>query len=136
MAKNYMSEVAKMLGVKLGEEFEVTGWNGKFMFDKSGLRIKYLGCIEEEAEKTLYQLLNGTEQIVRRPWRPKHGADYWFVNVFCVGLYTVEDSYCNGSMADIDRILMGNCFPTREAAEAAAPDIVKFYEDVRKMVEE
>ena len=136
MGKNYMPEVAKMLGVELGEEFEVSGWNGKFMFDKSGLRIKYLGCLEEEAETTLYQLLDGTEEIVRRPWKPKNGAGYWFVNAFYEGVYTVEDSYYNGSISDINRILLGNCFPTREAAEAAAPDILKFYEDVRKMVEE
>lgn len=69
MNENHIKEVAEMLGVELGEEFEVAGWNGKFMFDESGLRIKYLGCLEEEAEKTLYQLLNGTAEIVRRPVR-------------------------------------------------------------------
>lgn len=136
MGKSYMPEVAKMLGVELGEEFEVSGYKEKFKFDKSGLRILYIDRLEGMADQTLYKLLNGTAEIVRRPWRPKMGESYWTVQV-CRNLQSHVDEFIfNEDQADIDSILMGNCFPSREAAFAAAPKIVKFYEDVRKMVEE
>ena len=136
MTENYMPKVAKMLGVELGEEFSVTGYKEKFKFDKSGLRILYIDRLEGMADQTLYKLLNGTAKIARRPWRPKVDEEYWFVSIFSAEVYFVHDTYYNGSVADINRILMGNCFPTQEAAEAAAPEIVKFYEDVRMMMED
>ncbi len=124
-----------MLGVELGEEFEVKGRDEKFVFETSGLKMiknNYHGA----AVPTLYRLLRGTEEIARRPWRPKKGKEYWSVFLRQDGSW-YADSYCyDGDVTDLSSILAGNCFPTQEAAEAAAPDIVKFYEDVRKMVEE
>ena len=134
MAKNYMKEVAAMLGVELGEEFEVEGMDGKFVFETSGLKtIGHLGT----APVTLYCLLSGASQIVRRPWRPKIGQPYWTVAVSRDGIKGVAPvTQYDGDEFDFNNILAGNCFPSREAAEAAAPKIVKFYENVRRMVEE
>lgn len=131
-----MSEVAKMLGVELGEEFEIKGIsNAKYLIDSDGIAI-VSQKIEHYRPHLLQDILTGQREIVRRPWRPKMGADYWFVSIFPAEEYFVDDTFYNGCAADINRILMGNCFPTREAAEAAAPEIVKFYEDVRRMAEE
>lgn len=37
MAKNYMQDVAKMLGVELEEEFKLTGYNGTFVLTNKGM---------------------------------------------------------------------------------------------------
>lgn len=124
-----------MLGVELGEEFEITNSIHEYKIDADGLKAVD-SCSEVPFPATFMTLLRGDQEIVRRPWRPKMGADYWFVSIFPAEEYFVDDTFYNGCAADINRILMGNCFPTREAAEAATPEIVKFYKDARKMVEE
>ena len=39
MAKNYMADVAKMLGVELGEEFKIDGSNLIYKFFENGLSL-------------------------------------------------------------------------------------------------
>lgn len=133
MSKNHMKEVAAMLGVELGEEFEVEGI--KYVFNEYGLN--YASIVKPyPLPYVLQDLIAGDKEIVRRPWRPKIGQPYWTVTVSRDGIKDVAPvSQYDGDEFDFNNILMGNCFPTHEAAEAAAPKIVKFYEDVRKMVE-
>ena len=136
MAKNHMAEVAKMLGVEPGEELKISGKpeNDRFFIGDEGLTLLCGGTYY--AYKLFTQLLTGEKEIVRRPWRPKKGERYWFVDICSDGSCLIDNCSYSGASFDINCILMGNCFPTREAAEAAAPEIVKFYADVRKMVEE
>ena len=137
MAENHMNEVAKMLGVELGEEFEVEGMTGvKYRLSEEGLTIIARGTEHTPKSIVFIDLLCGRKQIVRRPWRPKVEQEYWSVFLHQDGSW-YADNYCyNGDVTDLSFILADNCFPTREAAEEAAPDVVKFYEDVRKMVVE
>ena len=137
MAKNHMAEVAKMLGVELGEEFQISGKpkHDRFFISDEGLKLRH----DDKAYSKyilLSELLSGEKEIVRRPWRPKKGERYWSVVVWSTGTHDTNFSYFRGTSTDIDCILMGNCFPTKKAAVAAAPDIVRLYQDVRKMVEE
>ncbi len=134
MSKNHMKEVAAMLGVELGEEFEIYGDDNKYRFKQEGL----FSSISENCTQTfvLERLLNGTDQIVRRPWRPKRGEKFWFIDIQRDESYLVDWCTYGGGSFDIHYILMGNCFPSREAAKAAAPEVLKFYEDVRSMMEE
>lgn len=77
MAKNLISQIAKMLGVKLGEEFKVKGAKGAdgtiFWFDLDGLHAET--C--EMADVTLWQLVLGNETIVKLPWKPTMYEEYW-----------------------------------------------------------
>lgn len=41
MAKNLIPEIAKMLGVELGEEFKIEGDNRTYWFDLDGLPNEY-----------------------------------------------------------------------------------------------
>lgn len=42
MAKNLLSEICKMLGVELGEEFKIKGYNEQtYRFDADGLKVIY-----------------------------------------------------------------------------------------------
>lgn len=70
-----------------------------------------------------------------RPWRPKLGELYWTITINCKGLASIIPVLYNGGNADLDNILMGNCFFDREAAEKGIPEIIKLYKDIRRMVE-
>ena len=70
-----------------------------------------------------------------RPWRLKLGELYWTITIDCKGRTSVIPVLYNGGNVDLDNILMGNCFPAKEAAEKGIPEIIKLYENIRRMVE-
>ncbi len=143
MTKNHIDidDVAKMLGVERGEDFQIIGDLGPvyYFLEHDGLK-KYnnnIGFVEED-DHTLVKLLTGEKEIVRRPWRPKLGQAYWYVSARKVGddwcRKPAETKYVRSGL-DLCLIAMGNCFPTEKAAKEAIPDIIKLYEDTRRMVE-
>ena len=77
---NLIPEIAKMLGVELGEEFEIKGREYIFHFINNGL-IAYrtdgsvLPC--ENCLAHFLWLINGEEEIVKMPWKPRKGDDYY-----------------------------------------------------------
>lgn len=79
MAKNLIPEICKMLGVELGEEFEVNlnGWNNTYRFNNNGL----YGRTQTEkwiAYPELFCLLTtGNAEIVKLPWKPRKDDDYY-----------------------------------------------------------
>ena len=73
MAKNLIPEIAKMLGVELGEEFKIGNNNVRFWFDLDGLHSEEF----ETADLTLYRLTCGKAEIVKQPWKPKADDKYW-----------------------------------------------------------
>lgn len=89
MAKNIMEKVAKMLGVKLEEEFNLrkmgTGKllkyyekNEVYKFTNNGL-ITFLPYGQEWRQANLLrEILTGEYEIVKLPWRPKKGEWYFY----------------------------------------------------------
>lgn len=77
MAKNLIPEIAKMLGVELGEEFEIKGYKGlvyKFTDDELIVRSDNdTEAVYTTANMTLVSLLKGTREIIKLPWKPKMG---------------------------------------------------------------
>lgn len=69
MAKNLIPQIAKMLGVELGEEFKIGNNSVRFWFDLDGLHSEEF----EIADLTLYRLACGKAEIVKLPWKPKMG---------------------------------------------------------------
>lgn len=81
MAKNLIPQIAQMLGVELGEEFKVKG-HGELTYKlaSDGLKFAYDDSIElsEIAAKVAFvALINGTDEIVKLPWKPKKGDVYY-----------------------------------------------------------
>ena len=76
MAKNYMADVAKMLGVELGEKFKIDGSNLIYKFFEDGL---YFRCIEGwlPAKHQFLDLIKGECNIVKLPWTPKTNEAYY-----------------------------------------------------------
>ena len=123
MTKNYMADVAKMLGVELGEEFKIEGSNLIYKFFENELCFR---CIEGWCP-TKYQfldLIKGDSKIVKLPWRPKKGE------VYCRPMDGFEDvDFDNWSNHPIDFALKeaGMIFRTKEECEAALPELRKKY---------
>ena len=136
MNKNYMPEIARMLGVEIEEPFDV--------FDEDG-EIKGCGpyrftdetivnCDDEGAPIwLLHYLLCGKNTIQKRPWRPKEGELYWLVTV---GGLLKYDYFWRDSLGSLTLLNMGNCFPTKEAAEAAVHEMLEKFEEIKKGVRE
>lgn len=137
MSKNYMPEVARMLGVEIGEEFEIlleTGgalgvgpykFTSKTILDRDGEEIDGFLVID---------LLNGIGTIQKSPWRPKNGEDYYYIRT--IDGFFGQTTFSNINVNDLAAINMGNCFQTKEAAEAAVPEMMKKFEEIKKGVRE
>lgn len=123
---NHMAEVAKMLGVELGEEFEID-YGGSVVtlsakVTNTGFRI--IGSNNSEFSGLfLNLLLSGQLEIKRKPWRPKYNERYYSVG-------SSGDLEPGTWMNDfIDRMLykLGNFYRTAEEAEANRDKWVAFY---------
>lgn len=122
--KNLMPEIAKLLGVEIGEEFKVKQMpHDIYKFDEDS-NFKYY-CKEEQewaiaTTDTLYSILNGNYEIIKLPWKPKFGEYVWLV---------FKDDLCHwrweNLMSDFVYFKLGNCFRTKEEAEANADRIRK-----------
>ena len=109
---NYMPEVLKMLGVEVGEEFNVTNWcSNPYKFNKNyELRTKYDSAVDPS---NLFNLLKGNYEIEKLPWKPKDGDDYYRVIIICRGADIIRTTWDNDS-TDFYTYNAGNCFRTAE----------------------
>ncbi len=125
MAKNLIPEICKMLGVELGEEFKIKGREGaiyKFIVD--GLLVSY-----DDAEKVytathvpLVGLVRGDIEIVKLPWKPKKGEDYYTFGG-SDGSWRVSQQHWTCHPFDLALFEKGWVYRTRAEAEAALPAV-------------
>ena len=117
---NYMAEVAKMLGVELGEEFEIECCTGTYYLTYDGL---FKNGLKWKCERTLSDLLVGDRIIKRKHWKPTINDTYYFVR---------NDGYVNSvqwinNVWDHSIYKLGNCYRTREDADSNCDKWVAFY---------
>ena len=120
---NYMAEVAKLLGVELGEEFECSDGTC-CVFDNNDVfnvvsRTNNI-CM---SNRILGDLLMGVLTIIHKPWKPKSNELFWFV------LQNGDLDVCYRKNVWFDTILykIGNCYRTQVEAEANRDKWVSFY---------
>lgn len=137
MSKNYMPEVAKMLGLEIGEEFDILYKDGTatelgpFKFTNETI----LDCDGDELQCwRLCCLLTGDYTIQKRPWRPKEGEDYYYIR--STDGFLSRSTFHSVDADDLALLNMGNCFPTEEAAETAVPEMLEKFEEIKKGVRE
>lgn len=125
MAKNLLPEIAKMLGVELGEEFKAEGDNRTYWFDLDGLHSgEYVA--EDEDDAMLHDLLCGEVEIIKIPWKPKLNERYWtFMSSLEGGKLYVLNYMWDNSVIDVALHKVGWVFRTREEAQAALPSVAK-----------
>lgn len=122
MAKNYMADVAKMLGVELEEEFKIDCSNSIYKFFENGLCFQ-CGGAWLRADNILIDLIKGDGKIVKLPWQPKKGEVYCRPDGFWD---VVFDNWGNHPI-DFALKEAGMIFRTAEECEAALPALRKKY---------
>lgn len=128
MGKNLIPEIAKMLGVELGEEFKIDKYDGlifKFVDNKlMTTRPDYKGATWVTPYATFNELAGGEVGVIKLPWKPKKGEKYWGFwyssvdDAWLVLLYTWANN-----PADFALYKAGWVYRTRAEAEAALPAV-------------
>lgn len=134
MAKNLIPEIAKMLGVELGEEFKIdTSGDDIFQITESGVWMRKGIDKEEWVEKPFefVMLCNGDAEIIRLPWKPKEGESFYTFTAaygeWSVSLDVWAEEPCNYALLD-----KGWIYRTEKEAKAALPAVLKELSERRK----
>ena len=131
MAKNLIPEIARMLGVEIGEEFKIKDKHGEFVSDKtykfSENALMYFHQEDDNiyrivSRTTLCSLLNGNYEIVKLPWKPKKSEDYYTFGG-SDGIWRVSQQHWTCHPFDLAVLAKGWVFHTREGAESALPKV-------------
>lgn len=64
---SHMEQVAKMLGVELGEKFRVEGFDDKFMLTLTGMFYYDIEDSKWQESLLIYDILKGTRKIIKIP---------------------------------------------------------------------
>lgn len=133
---NYWEPIAEILGVELGEEFEIEGKYRKYKICDNGL-LCYVGNMygfetnldwEPESSDVFYDIISGKKKIIKKPWIPKRGDKYW-----AVMLYEEICSYIwDNTLLDYAFLKSGWIFRTKEEAEANRDRILSEYEKIKE----
>lgn len=127
MAKNLIPKIAEMLGVGLGEEFEIKGRKGvayKFIIDElivSGSNNAEHGYTS--ANMVLASLVRGDAEIAKLPWKPKEGEDYYTFIYDCYHKWCVWQQRWSNHPFDLALLEKGWVYRSREEAEAVLPKV-------------
>jgi hypothetical protein len=128
MAKNLIPGIAKMLGVELGEKFEIKGYKGlvyKFVDDELIVNsTDDKGCSGLTANMTLVSLLKGKREIVKLPWKPKKGDVYSTFGLLG-DKWIVRSLWWGGFPEEYALLDKGWVYRTHGEAAAALPDVAE-----------
>ena len=135
---NYWKQFAEMLGLELEQEFILTTSYAEkanlttYKITEDGIRYKSATRDDwfATSNEILESLLIGEFKVVPKPWKPKYGEQYWSyspkTNRTCTNMFT-------GCVDDYAVWKIGNCFKTKEEAEAKGKEIA---EAIKKEYEE
>lgn len=116
-------EVAAMFGLQLEEEFDLR--DDAF----NPYRFTERGLLDQENELrnlcAIELIDGGYEKIIKRPFKPKEGGKYWYVG----DIGTVFSTSNSHWMRDYLYISSGNCYRTREEAEAHVEEWEEKYKE-------
>lgn len=127
MSKNLIPEIAKMLGVKIGEEFKIKGDDElTYRFTNDGLELTHDSGIELakiSANVAFVDLVNGKDEIIKLVWKPKFADRYFGFFEFNEKLRICRYDIWRGTVEEEAQYRCGWVFRTREEAEAALPKV-------------
>ena len=126
MAKNLIPKIAKLLGVEVGEDFKIKGYNEQtYRFDADGL---IYSCLMKKtfANAMLVSLLAGEDEIIKLPWKPKQDETF-----YTFGIHATENKWVVVSVKWWDNVKnlalykIGWVYRSQAEAEAALPAVAK-----------
>ncbi len=120
---NLMPEILEKLGVEVGERFDIKG-DGRIGFVNIHFDETY--CLWDKEQKNINEIILliivGEYEIIKKPWKPKNHE--WVFVVNANGEVECLD-FLRNLVAHTALVAMGNCFKTRQEAEAAKPEMLK-----------
>lgn len=137
---NHMAEVAKLLGVELGESFKITSstqgdYHNYYRFTENN-------CIEfsddgiewkmTTAAALLKYILMGDIRIIKLPWKPRKGEKYYipYISTQQAGMHITY--YWKNDHIDIEHYRMGLVCKTPEEAIAITMRMLDTVKELRK----
>lgn len=133
----YWKQFAEMLGLELGEKFELTYDDGTinedtYKIEEDGFYYKQKQSEDWFAEPstTVNKLINGYCKAVPKQWKPKNGEKYWFYSE--TYNHAMSNQWYSGNY-EFCLWKCGNCFKTEEEAAAKGKEIM---EQIKKEYEE
>ena len=128
---NNWEKFAEILGLELEQEFVLINVDGNrkneyiYKITEDGLLYKmptqYVNW-SNSSSGTIVKLLNGNCKALAKPWKPKNGETYWYYRIKREEAFLT--TWCYDGL-DLCRWKTGNCFKTREEAEAKGKEIMK-----------
>lgn len=131
MAENLIPKIAHLLGVELGEEFQIKNFDGlTYKFNLDGLSATPDNRTYVSAANALVALVIGKLEITKLPWKPKKDHVYYsfYVDWKDDGenyMWKVAKYFWTDSFLDFAAFKAGWVFRTREEAKAALPSVAK-----------
>lgn len=125
MAKNLMPEVAKLLGVEIGEKFiiENAEHNLQVVLLADGLHVTKDDFLGSSNSKLLQNVLCGLFGVKKLPWEPKYGKHFYtYIHNEAHNEWLVEWFYWYGAPNQLALKQLGMVFETQEDAEKALPE--------------
>ena len=115
---NKMKEVAGILGLEIGEKFNVVYNNGEYL-EYTPHTLTEEGVIDRDGDGThiLTNLLLGRYTIEKLPFRPKEGQRYYT----CDSNLIVLNFKWTGCCFDLERKLLGVVFRTEKEVKEYLP---------------
>ena len=129
MSKNLIPQIAHMLGVEIGEEFKIKGEDElTYRFDSDGLKLTHNSGMELSqisANVAFVDLVNGKDEIVKLPWKPKMDERYWTFSLGVDGKWIVIARRWEGYPCEFLLVDKGWAYRREEEAKAALPSVAK-----------
>lgn len=116
---NYIAEVAKLLGVEIGEEFKCNESPCTYCITKNGAL-----CDGVYGADSLMMLLDGTLTIKHKPWKPKDD-EVFFVVAYDGSVMTKY--WDNESTINRTYYKIGNCYRHFNEAKDYRDKWIAFY---------
>ena len=138
--KNYMKNIAKMLGVGLGEVFSIKYdegvYNCYFRFTENGLERSPDGVNNWDSAWTSYyhNLLTGREVIVKY-WKPKIGDEYYIPSFAFYPEIRYKNYVWDGGEIDYFWLTNGLVYKTKEEAINMTDKLLAFAKNHRLFYE-
>lgn len=116
---NKMSEVARILGVELDEEFllKEDEFGTTYKLTTEGLYDRIEGSEVFYPVADITGLITGRLTIVKKPWVPKPGDDYYYISVHGNSICVFRKAM-NGAENDLLNNALGNFFKNKDEAIA------------------
>lgn len=128
MAKNLIPQIAQMLGVELGEEFKIKGYDElTYKFYNDGLRVSCGNGARKfnpTANTSFTAMLAGKDEIIKLPWKPKQDETF-----YTFGIHATENKWVVVSVKWWDNVKnlalykIGWVYRSQAEAEAALPKV-------------